>query len=146
MSNTTELDFSLFWLHKINMNDGRNWVRCWLDRPCLLSVVLPTMASCWIFILWGVMVHVLLCGLLCAHGKVPKTLPHCWAHWPIQTYTLSWALELAVMPELTPGVLGKWRTTAVWVIWSNDPRREAASLCLCQLVFIHFKMWGSALA
>lgn len=84
-----------------------------------------TVASRWIIIVWVVMVHVLLCGLLYACGEVPETLPYCWAHWPIQSNTLSWALELAVMPELTPSVLGKWR---VWVISSNDPKREAASL------------------
>lgn len=49
------------------------------------------------------------------------------------------------MPELMPGVLRKWRTTPVWVIWRNDPKREAASLCLCQLAFIHLEMWPSAL-
>lgn len=93
----------------------------------------------------GVTVRVLLRGLLHAHGKVPEMLPHCWARWPIRSDTLSWALELAAMPELTPSVLGKWRTTPPWVIWSNDPKREVASLYLCQVTFIHFEMWGSAL-
>lgn len=57
---------------------------------------------------------------------------------------LSWTLELAVMLELRPSVGWNVKNHSSWIVWSNNPEREA-TLCFCRLAFVYFEMWGSVL-